>query len=116
MKIRWLHDAVLVEEEADPEHWDREGVIIAPEAHAHDTLRGRVVAVGKAQKYTADGVPRPTTLRVGDVVRFLPVSGVHLTIAGKAYRVLREYGERGPLCIDSSRPFAGPKVIASGQG
>ena len=66
MKIRPLHDRVIVKRE-DEERKSPGGIVI-PDTAAEKPIRGKVVAVGKG-KILEDGKVRPLDLKVGDKVK-----------------------------------------------
>lgn len=99
--MRCIQDVVCVELEADPWRLGDEkqapniskGGIHLPDPDLHWTDRGGwtgvVVAVGPGKR-NKKGVLIPTTLQVGDRVKFNPHEGVRDERDGKQYLFLRE--------------------------
>ena len=87
MKIRPLHDRVIVKRE-DEERKSPGGIVI-PDTAAEKPIRGKVVAVGKG-KVLEDGKVRPLDVKVGDRILFGKYTGTDIKIDGKEVLILRE--------------------------
>ena len=87
MKIRPLHDRVLVER-IDEEETTAGGIII-PDTAKEKPQEGRVVAVGKG-KVADDGSVTPLDVKEGDRVLFGKYGGSEVTLDGNEYTILRE--------------------------
>jgi chaperonin GroES len=87
MKIRPLHDRVLVERIEEQEV--RRGGIIIPDTAKEKPQEGRVIAVG-AGKVTEDGKKIPLDVKAGDRILFGKYSGSEVKLDDKEYLILRE--------------------------
>jgi chaperonin GroES len=87
MKVRPLHDRILVKREEEEE--SRAGSIIIPDTAKEKPQRGRVVAVGNG-KVTDDGKRLPLDVKSNDRILFGKYSGSEVTIDGDEYLILRE--------------------------
>jgi chaperonin GroES len=87
MKIRPLHDRVIVKRE-DEERKTPGGIVI-PDTAAEKPIRGKVVAVGKG-KVLEDGKVRPLDVKVGDRILFGKYGGNEVKVDGEELLVLRE--------------------------
>jgi chaperonin GroES len=87
MKIRPLHDRVIVKRE-DEERKSPGGIVI-PDTAAEKPIRGKVVAVGKG-KVLEDGKVRPLDVKVGDRILFGKYGGNEVKVDGEELLVLRE--------------------------
>jgi chaperonin GroES len=87
MKIRPLHDRVIVKRE-DEERKSPGGIVI-PDTAAEKPIRGKVVAVGKG-KILEDGKVRPLDVKVGDRILFGKYGGNEVKVDGEELLVLRE--------------------------
>ena len=87
MKIRPLHDRVIVKRE-DEERKSPGGIVI-PDTAAEKPIRGKVVAVGKG-KILEDGKVRPLDVKVGDKILFGKYGGNEVKVDGEELLVLRE--------------------------
>ena len=76
MKIRPLHDRVIVKREE--EERKSPGGIVIPDTAAEKPIRGKIVAVGKG-KILENGNVRPLDLKVGDKVLFGKYGGAVVT-------------------------------------
>jgi chaperonin GroES len=87
MKIRPLHDRVIVKREEE----DRKspGGIVIPDTAAEKPIRGKIIAVGKG-KILENGEVRPLDLKVGDKVLFGKYSGTEVKMDGEELLVMRE--------------------------
>jgi chaperonin GroES len=87
MKIRPLHDRVIVKRE-DEERKSPGGIVI-PDTAAEKPIRGKIVAVGKG-KILEDGKIRPLDLKVGDKILFGKYGGTEVKVDGEELLVMRE--------------------------
>jgi chaperonin GroES len=87
MKIRPLHDRVIVKRE-DEERKSPGGIVI-PDTAAEKPIRGRIVAVGKG-KILENGNVRPLDLKVGDKILFGKYGGTEVKVDGDELLVMRE--------------------------
>ena len=87
MKIRPLHDRVIVKRE-DEERKSPGGIVI-PDTAAEKPIRGKVVAVGKG-KILENGEVRPLDVKAGDKVLFGKYSGTEVKMDGDELLVMRE--------------------------
>jgi chaperonin GroES len=87
MKIRPLHDRVLVERIEEQEV--RRGGIIIPDTAKEKPQEGRVIAVGTG-KVTEDGKKIPLDVKSGDRILFGKYSGSEVKLDDKEYLILRE--------------------------
>ena len=87
MKIRPLHDRVIVKRE-DEERKSPGGIVI-PDTAAEKPIRGKIVAVGKG-KILENGNVRPLDLKVGDKILFGKYGGNEVKVDGEELLVLRE--------------------------
>ena len=87
MKIRPLHDRVIVKREEDERK--SPGGIVIPDTATEKPMRGRVLAIGKG-KILEDGDVRPLDVKVGDKVLFGKYSGTEVKVDGDDVIVMRE--------------------------
>jgi chaperonin GroES len=87
MKIRPLHDRILVERVEEQEV--RKGGIIIPDTAKEKPQEGKVSAVGTG-KVTDDGKKIPLDVKAGDRILFGKYSGSEVRIDDKEYLILRE--------------------------
>jgi len=87
MKIRPLHDRVIVKREE--EERKSPGGIVIPDTAAEKPTFGKVLAVGKG-KILENGQIRPLDLKVGDRVLFGKYSGTEVKMNGEELVVMRE--------------------------
>ncbi len=87
MKIRPLHDRVIVKRE-DEERKSPGGIVI-PDTAAEKPIRGKIVAVGKG-KILENGSVRPLDLKVGDKILFGKYGGTEIKVDGDELLVMRE--------------------------
>ena len=87
MKVRPLHDRILVKREEDSE--EKIGGIIIPDTAKEKPQRGKVVAVGNG-KVTEEGKRVPLDVKSGDRILFGKYSGNEVKIDGDDYLILRE--------------------------
>ena len=87
MKIRPLHDRILVERLEEQEV--KKGGIIIPDTAKEKPQEAKVIAVGNG-KVTDDGKKLPLDVKVGDRILFGKYSGSEVKIDDKEYLILRE--------------------------
>ena len=87
MKIRPLHDRVIVKREEE-ERKSAGGIVITDTA-TEKPIFGKVVAVGKG-KILENGEIRPVDLKVGDRILFGKYSGTEVKMDGDELVVMRE--------------------------
>jgi chaperonin GroES len=87
MKIRPLHDRVLVERIEEQEV--RKGGIIIPDTAKEKPQEGKVVAAGTG-KVTEDGKRLPLDVKVGERILFGKYSGSEVKLDDKEYLIMRE--------------------------
>ena len=87
MKIRPLHDRILVERLEEQEV--RKGGIIIPDTAKEKPQEGKVIAAG-AGKVGDDGKKIPLDVKAGNKILFGKYSGSEVKIDDKEYLILRE--------------------------
>src|ERR1700679_3072086 len=87
MKIRPLHDRVIVKREE--EERKSPGGIVIPDTATEKPIFGKVVAVGKG-KILEKGEIRPLDVKVGDKILFGKYSGTEVKMDGDELVVMRE--------------------------
>ena len=87
MKLRPLHDRIVVERQEEREQ--KKGGIIIPDSAKEKPQEGRVIAVGNG-KVTDEGKRLPLDVKAGDRVLFGKYAGSDVTIDGKEYLIMRE--------------------------
>ena len=87
MKIRPLHDRVIVRREE--EERTSPGGIVIPDNATEKPIQGRIVSVGKG-KILDGGDVRPLDVKVGDRVLFGKYSGTEVKLDGEELLVMRE--------------------------
>ena len=87
MKIRPLHDRVIVKREEDERK--SPGGIVIPDTATEKPIKGKVLAVGKG-KILENGEVRPLDVKVGDKVLFGKYSGTEVKMDGDELLVMRE--------------------------
>ena len=87
MKIRPLHDRILVEREE--EKAVKKGRIIIPDTAKEKPQEGKVIAVGNG-KVLENGTKVPLDVKAGDKILFGKYSGTDIKIDGQEYLILRE--------------------------
>ena len=93
MKIRPLHDRILVKRQEEKE--TRKGGIIIPDSAKEKPQEGKVIAVGQG-KVNDDGKKVPLDVKTGDKILFGKYSGSEVTLDNEEYLILRE---EDVLCI-----------------
>ena len=87
MKIRPLHDRVLVERLEEREV--KKGGIIIPDTAKEKPQEGRVIAVGNG-KVSDGGKKIPLDVKTGDRILFGKYSGSEVKLDDKEYLIMRE--------------------------
>ena len=87
MKIRPLHDRLLVERLEEQEV--KKGGIIIPDTAKEKPQEAKVIAVGNG-KVTNEGKKIPLDVKAGDKILFGKYSGSEVKIDDKEYLILRE--------------------------
>ena len=87
MKIRPLHDRILVERLEEQEV--KKGGIIIPDTAKEKPQEGKVIAAGNG-KVNEDGKKVPLDVKAGDRILFGKYSGSEVKIEDKEYLILRE--------------------------
>ena len=87
MKIRPLHDRILVERLEEGEV--KKGGIIIPDTAKEKPQEGKVIAAGNG-KVTEEGKKIPLDVKAGDRILFGKYSGSEVKIEDKEYLILRE--------------------------
>jgi chaperonin GroES len=87
MKIRPLHDRILVERLEEGEV--KKGGIIIPDTAKEKPQEGKVIAAGNG-KVSDDGKKIPLDVKAGDRILFGKYSGSEVKIEDKEYLILRE--------------------------
>jgi chaperonin GroES len=87
MKVRPLHDRILVKREDETE--EKIGGIIIPDTAKEKPQRGKVVAAGNG-KIADDGKRIALDVKSGDRILFGKYSGNEVKIDGDDYLILRE--------------------------
>ena len=87
MKIRPLHDRLLVERLEEKEV--KKGGIIIPDTAKEKPQEGKVIAVGNG-KVTDEGKKIPLDVKAGDKILFGKYSGSEVKIEDREYLIMRE--------------------------
>ena len=87
MRVRPLHDRVIVQREANDAK-SAGGIVLAGAAAKKPDI-GKVVAFGNG-RILDDGTSRPLDVKFGDRVLFEKLAGTEVRIEGEDYVVLRE--------------------------
>ena len=87
MKIRPLHDRILVKREEEKEA--KKGGIIIPDTAKEKPQEGKVIAVGNG-RVNEDGKRIPLDVKANDRILFGKYSGSEVKIDDKEYLILRE--------------------------
>jgi chaperonin GroES len=93
MKIRPLHDRILIKRQEEKE--TRKGGIIIPDSAKEKPQEGKVIAVGNG-KVTDEGKKISLDVKTGDRILFGKYSGSEVTLDNEEYLILRE---EDVLCI-----------------
>src|SRR6266852_5016125 len=87
MKIRPLHDRMLVKRVAEQE--TRRGGIIIPDTAKEKPQEGKVIAVGNG-KVTDEGKKIALDVKAGDKILFGKYSGSEVTLDDEEYLIMKE--------------------------
>ena len=87
MKIRPLHDRILVKRQEEKEM--KKGGIIIPDSAKEKPQEGKVIAVGNG-KVTDDGKKITLDVKTGDRILFGKYSGSDIKIDNEEYMIMRE--------------------------
>ena len=87
MKIRPLHDRILVKREE--EKAAKKGGIIIPDSAKEKPQEGQVIAVGTG-KVTEAGRKIPLDVKTGDRILFGKYSGSEVTVDDEEYLIMKE--------------------------
>ena len=94
MKIRPLHDRILVKREEEKER--KKGGIIIPDTAAEKPQTGKVVAAGPGAR-GEDGKLQPMGVKAGDKVLFGKWSGTEVKLDGEELLIMKESDIMGVL-------------------
>jgi len=87
MKIRPLHDRILVKREEEKEV--KKGGIIIPDTAKEKPQEGKVIAVGNG-KVNDEGKKVPLDVKAGDKILFGKYSGTEIKLDGEELLIMRE--------------------------
>ena len=87
MKVRPLHDRVIVERIEESEQ--RIGGIIIPDTAKEKPQQGKIIAAGKG-RVEKDGKVTPLDVKAGDTVLFGKYAGQEIKLDGSEYLIIRE--------------------------
>jgi len=87
MKIRPLHDRIVVEREEEKEV--KKGGIIIPDTAKEKPHEGKVIAVGNG-RVNEDGKKIPLDVKAGDKILFGKYSGSEVKIDDLEYLIMKE--------------------------
>ena len=87
MKIRPLHDRILVKREEEKER--KKGGIIIPDTAKEKPQEGKVIAVGNG-RMTEEGKKIPLDVKAHDRILFGKYSGTETKLVGTEYLIMRE--------------------------
>jgi len=87
MKVRPLHDRVIVERIEESEQ--RIGGIIIPDSAKEKPQQGKIIAAGKG-RVEKDGKITPLDVKAGDTILFGKYAGQEIKIDGNEYLIMRE--------------------------
>ncbi len=88
IKVRPLHDRIIVQRLEEEEEQQVGGIII-PDTAKEKPQEGKVVAVGKG-KVKEDGGIQPMDVQDGDTILFGKYSGQEIKLDGDDYLIMRE--------------------------
>jgi chaperonin GroES len=88
MKVRPLHDRILVKR-IDEQKEIKKGNIIIPDAAREKPQEGEVIAVGKG-KILEDGTKVGLEVKAGDRILFGKYAGTEVKIEDQDYLIMRE--------------------------
>lgn len=86
MKIKPLHDRVIVKRVAEEEK--TKGGIIIPDSAKEAPAEGKVIAVGPGKR--EDGKLTPLDVKAGDRILFSKYAGAEVKIEGEEHLIMRE--------------------------
>jgi len=87
MKIRPLHDRILIKRKAEEER--TAGGLYIPESAKERPTQATVIAVGKG-RIQEDGSVRPLAVKAGDTVLFGKYAGNEIKLDGEELLIIRE--------------------------
>jgi chaperonin GroES len=87
MKVRPLHDRVIVERIEETEQ--RVGGIIIPDSAKEKPQQGKIIAAGNG-RVEKDGKITPLDVKAGDTILFGKYAGQEIKIDGNEYLIMRE--------------------------
>jgi chaperonin GroES len=87
MKIRPLHDRIVVKREEEKEV--KKGGIIIPDTAKEKPQEGKVIAVGKG-RLNEDGKKIPLDVKAGDKILFGKYSGSEVKLDDEEYLIMKE--------------------------
>jgi chaperonin GroES len=87
MKVRPLHDRVIVQRLAEEEK--TKGGIIIPDSAKEKPQEGKVIAVGSG-KVLENGTKLALDVKVGDKILFGKYSGTEIKVEGEEFLMMRE--------------------------
>ena len=87
MKVRPLHDRILIERVEEKE--GKKGGIIIPDTAKEKPQEGKVIAVGNG-KVTDEGKKIALDVKAGDKILFGKYSGSEVKLDDKEYLIMRE--------------------------
>ncbi len=88
MKIRPLHDRILVKRTEEEEE-EKKGGIIIPDTAKEKPQEGEIVAVGSG-KITEEGKKQPLDVKKGDKVLFSKYAGTEVNVEDQEMLMMRE--------------------------
>ena len=87
MKIRHLHDRVLLKRKSEEER--TAGGLYIPDSAKERANQATVIAVGKG-RILPDGKVAPLTVKAGDTVLFGKYAGSEIKLDGEEHMIMRE--------------------------
>lgn len=94
MKVRPLHDRVLVEA-LDAEEKTAGGIII-PDTAQEKPMEGKIIAIGTGSR-NDDGKLVPLDVKVGDRILYGKWSGTEVKVEGTDYLIMKESDVMGVI-------------------
>ncbi len=88
MKLRPLHDRILVERVEEEEAQVKGGIII-PDSAKEKPQQGKVISVGNGKRQE-DGTIAPLDVKAGDLILFAKYAGTEVKIDNSDYLIFRE--------------------------
>ena len=88
IKVRPLHDRLIVQRQEEEDEQQVGGIII-PDTAKEKPQQGKVVAVGKGKVKEAGGI-LPMDVKDGDTILFGKYSGQEIKLEGDDYLIMRE--------------------------